>query len=66
MAVAIDREGPEVLLNLRQAGKMVALQITTRAAATLAASFMAATIGEEDADFGFEVYGILDVKEKRP
>ena len=61
---AIDREGPDVLVNLRQGNKSVSLELRSRDANTIAATLAAASSSDDDTDFGFQTQGRLDVKER--
>ena len=59
----IDREGPRVFLAMRQAGRRVTLDVTSPAAASLAANLVAACNGDEDVTLDFQLTGSLSVKE---
>jgi len=63
IGVGIDREGREVLINFRQAGRGASLAVSSSAASAIAATLGAASSSDDDTDLDFEVRGRLEVKE---
>jgi hypothetical protein len=63
IGVGIDREGREVLINLRQGGKAVSAGMSVSAVAAIAANLTVVCSTDDDAEMDFEVRGRLDVKE---
>ena len=62
VGVGIDREGPNVLLAMRQAGRTMTVRFNLRGARTLAASMTAATVADDDTELGFRVAGDLETR----
>lgn len=62
----IDREGPRVILAVRdQSGKGVTIEVHKHAANALAASIVAATSSDDDTSNAFSLRGELTTTEKK-